>query len=319
MGFPRMKVRTVFMGTPQFAVTILSALVESSHPVVGVYTQPDRFGGRGHKVLPSPVKQAAEAYRIPVVQVETFKSGDAIEQLVGFNPELIVVAAFGLILPPEVLSLPRFGCINVHASLLPRHRGPSPVASAILCGDEFSGVTIMLMDEGVDTGKILAQKKVRILPDDTTGTLTVKLAGAGAQLLLEVLPRWLRQEITPQPQDESQATYTRLITSEDGEIDWHLPAVELWRSVRAYNPWPGCYTWYKGKRFKIHQAFPRDKVVQGQLGQVVALGEPGRVGVVTGCGILELHEVQLEGRRRMGIGDFVNGERQFVGSILGKK
>jgi methionyl-tRNA formyltransferase len=314
-----MKVRTVFMGTPQFAVTILESLLQSSCQVLAVYTQPDKPAGRGRPVVFPPVKKLALERQIPVIQPENFKSSEVVKKLASFQPELIIVAAFGAILPPEVLSLPKFACLNVHASLLPRHRGPSPVANTILCGDELTGVTIMLMDAGLDTGPILTQEKVGISFMNTTGSLSSKLADVGAKLLLETLPKWLGSELRPQAQDESQATYSKLITSKDAEIDWHLSAVELWRMVRAYNPWPSCYTWCQGKRLKIHSAIPCGEVAEGEIGEVITLAEPPGVGVVTGDGILGLCRVQLEGRREMSIDDFVRGKRDFIGCVLGRK
>lgn len=312
-----MKVRTVFMGTPQFAVTILESLLQSSYEVIAVYTQPDKPAGRGHPVVFSPVKKLALERQIPVIQPETFKSREAVEKLASFQPELIIVAAFGSILPPEVLALPKFACLNVHPSLLPRHRGPSPVANTILSGDEITGVTIMLMDAGMDTGPILAQRKAGISFMDTTGSLSSKLAGVGAKLLLETLPKWFEGELKPRAQDESQATYSKLITSKDAEIDWHLSAVELWRRVRAYNPWPSCYTWYQGERLKIHKAIPFGDIAEGEVGKVVALTEPPGVGVVASHSILGLCQVQLEGKREMSINDFVRGQRDFIGCVLG--
>jgi methionyl-tRNA formyltransferase len=313
-----MKVRTVFMGTPQFAVTILESLLQSSYPVLAVYTQPDKPAGRGRPVVFPPVKKLALERQIPVIQPETFKSREVVEELASFQPELIIVAAFGFILPSEVLSLPKFGCLNVHPSLLPRHRGPSPVANAILCGDELTGVTIMLMDAGLDAGPILAQEKVGISFMNTTGSLSSKLADMGAKLLLETLPKWFGGELKPRAQDESQATYSKLITSKDAEIDWCLSAVDLWRMVRAYNPWPSCYTWCHGKRLKIHKAIPCADVAKGEIGEVVALGEAPGVGVVTRHGILGLSQVQLEGRREMSVDDFVRGKRDFIGCVLGR-
>ncbi|MFO7997213.1 MAG: methionyl-tRNA formyltransferase [Dehalococcoidia bacterium] len=314
-----MKVRTVFMGTPQFAATILESLLESPCQVLAVYTQPDKPAGRGHQVAFSPVKKLALERDIPVIQPETFKSSEVVEKLASLQPELIVVAAFAYILPPEVLSLPRFACLNIHPSLLPRHRGPSPVASTILCGDEVTGVTIMLMDAGLDSGPILAQEKVSISFTDTTGSLSSRLADVGASLLLKTLPKWLGGELRPQGQDESQATYSKLITGEDAGIDWHLSAPELWRRVRAYNPWPGCYTRLQGKRLKIHEAVPLDGAARGEAGRVITLAEPAGVGVVTGHGILGLGQVQLEGKHKMAIDDFVRGRRDFVGSVLGRR
>jgi methionyl-tRNA formyltransferase len=309
--------QVIFMGTPQFAVPVLESLLNGSYQVVAVCTQPDKPTGRRRELIPSPVKALALSRHIPVMQPKTFKSPQAVEELTRFCPDLIVVAAFGLILPPVVLSLPRFGCLNVHPSLLPRHRGPSPVAGAILDGDEITAATIMLLDAGLDSGPILAQREIPILPEDTTGLLTDKLAQLGAALLMDILPGWLEGKIKPQPQDESRATYTRLITSRDGAINWHLPAVEIWRMVRAYNPWPVCYSWWCGKRIKIHSAIPLEGVTQGKVGEVVALPLSPGVGVVTGDGILELDAVQLEGKREMSITEFLRGQRDFIGSVLG--
>lgn len=314
-----MNVRTVFMGTPEFAVTVLRYLVESPYQVVAVYTQPDKAAGRGRLLVAPPVKKLALEKQLPVVQPASLASSEVVKELAGFAPELIVVAAFGCILPPEVLSLPRFACLNVHPSLLPRHRGPSPVANAILCGDELTGVTIMLMDAGLDTGPILAQEKVGISFMDTTGSLSSKLADVGARLLLDTLPRWVQGEIKPQPQDETRATYSRLVTVKDAEIDWHLSAVELWRKVRAYNPWPSCHTWFEGRRLIIHRAIPVGGEGHGEIGTVVSLAGQPAVGVVTRQGVLGLCQVQLEGRRAMSAADFVRGKRDFVGSVLGQR
>jgi len=314
-----MTVRTVFMGTPDFGATILECLLGSFCQVVAVYTQPDKGGGRGRPLVSPPVKRLALEREIPVIQPETFRSMEVVKELASLQPELIVVAAFGSILPREVLSLPKFGCLNVHASLLPRHRGPSPVANTILCGDEVAGVTIMLMDAGLDTGPILTWEKLRISPLDTAGSLGAKLADVGAKLLVQILPGWLEGELKPLAQDESQATYSKLITGKDAEIDWHRSALELWRMVRAYNPWPSCYTWYQGKRLKIHKAIPLGDGGNEEIGQAIALaGQPG-VGVVTRHGILGLCQVQLEGKRAMSVADFVRGKRDFVGSVLGQK
>lgn len=311
--------RIVFMGTPQFAASILEALLESAYQILAVYTQPDKPAGRGHQVAWSPVKRRVLECGIAVIQPETFKSPEAVGHLASLRPELVIVAGFGLILPAEVLSLPKFGCLNVHPSLLPRHRGPSPIANTILCGDEATGVTIMLMDAALDTGPILAQEKVSISFMNTTGSLSSELADLGASLLLQTLPKWIGGELRPQAQDESRATYSRLITSEDAEIDWRLSALELWRRVRAYNPWPACYTWCQGKRLQIHSALPLGDVAEREVGEVIALTEPPGVGVVTGQGVLGLCRVRLEGRRSMSAAEFVRGKRGFIGSVLGRK
>ncbi len=311
-----MKVRTVFMGTPQFAATILESLLQGAYAVIAVYSQVDKPAGRGHRVVDSPVKRLALARRVPIIQPVTFKSSAAMEKLASLQPELIIVAAFGAILPPAVLSLPRFGCLNIHPSLLPRHRGPSPVANTIIRGDETTGVTVMLMDAGLDTGPILAQEELKISLRDTTGSLSAKLADMGAMLLFRTLPKWLGGAISPQAQDGSEATYSSLISGEDAEIDWTLPALELWRKVRAYNPWPSCYTWWQGKRLKIHEAMPLRDTVEGAVGKVIAVEEPPRIGVITGHGILGLEQVQLEAKQKMAVDDFIRGRKDFIGSLL---
>jgi len=313
-----MNIRSIFMGTPGFAVPILESLIQSSYDVVAVYTQPDKPAGRGKLLVSPPTKELAMKHKIPVIQPNTLKSAGVVQELASFQPELIVVAAFGYILPREVLSLPEFGCLNVHPSLLPKHRGPSPVADTLLCGDVFAGVTIMLMEEALDSGPILAQQKVDVSASDTAGSLTRKLASAGAELLVEVLPKWLEGGLKPKAQDEDRATYSKLIANKDGELDWHLTAVELWRRVRAFNPWPGCYTWWKGKRLKIHSATPLDDKAKGEIGKVVALPKsaPVRVGVVAGEGMLGLCQVQLEGKREMPADEFTRGQRDFIGSSL---
>jgi len=306
------------MGTPQIAATILEALIRSPYQVVVVYTQPDRPSGRKQQFTPSPVKELSIKHQIPIVQPEVLKSAEVVRELASFKAELIIVAAFGQILPKEALSVPKLGCLNVHPSLLPRHRGPSPVADALLCGEPFTGVTTMLMDEGMDSGPILTQSRIAISSIDTTGSLTAKLAYVGAGLLMETIPKWLGGEVEAKPQDESQVTYSRLISNKDSEVDWHLPAVELWRQVRAFSPWPSCYSWWRGKRLKIHEAALLSEPAMGKIGEVVSSLEVPKVGVVTGEGILGLCEVQLEGKRAMPVADFVRGQGNFIGSILGK-
>ena len=313
-----MAVRIVFMGTPEFAVATLESLLHSGYSVVAMCTQPDKAAGRGRPMVASPVKRLGLERQIPIIQLETFESGKVVAQLASLRPELIIVAAFGCVLPPQMLSLPEFGCLNVHPSLLPRHRGPSPVASAILRGDEVTGVSIMLMDAGLDTGPIIAREEVGITCADTTGSLTAKLADVGAKLLLRILPRWLGGDLEPQAQDQCQATYSKLITSKDAEIDWSLSALELWRMVRAYRPWPGCHTRYQGKRLKIHGAVPLPAGKEGEIGRVIALTERPGIGVVTKDGVLGLCQIQLEGKREMSAADFVRGKRDFIGCILGR-
>lgn len=309
--------RIVFMGTPDFAVSPLEQLVQKSYQVVAVYTQPDRPAGRGRAPAPTPVKIVAQANKLKVVQPASFKEPGAIDQMAVLQPDVAVVAAYGLILPQSVLDMPKYGCINIHPSLLPKYRGASPVASAILAGDAVTGVTFMLLDAGMDTGPILVQEKVPISPQDTTGILTTRLSQVAARRLLDVLEQWVRGEIKPQPQNEAEATYSKRISKEDGEIDWRLSAVAVWRRVRAFQPWPGGYTFWQGKRLEIIEAWPLPPTPGVGVGQVVTLNrDGGAFGVGTGEGLLEVVRVQLEGKRAMTAAEFVRGYRQFIGSVL---
>jgi len=308
--------RLVFMGSPQFAVPPLEYLLAEKYEIAAVYTQPDRPAGRGRGLLSSPVKRAAAARGLRVVQPASLKAAGVVEQLEGFEPDVIVVAAFGQILPKAVLALPRMGCVNIHPSLLPRFRGASPVASTILAGDDFSGVSIMVMDEGLDTGPVLARAQIPISPGDTTGSLTDKLSWLGAQLLGEVLVGWSRGELTPQPQNETEATYCSPITKGDGGIDWRLPAADIWRRVRAFHPWPGCYTRWRGRSLKVIEAAPLNEASTAKAGEVVALSSKSGFGVATGDGVLGVLKVQLEGKRAMPAGEFLRGQRDFIGSVL---
>ncbi len=307
--------RIVFMGTPQFAVPALSALNER-HQVVGVVTQPDRPAGRGRRLVASPVKEAALARGLPVFQPRTLRTLQAEEHLAGWRPELIVVAAFGQILQPGVLGLAPHGCLNVHASLLPKYRGAAPIPAAILAGESITGITIMCMDEGLDTGPILAQAECTIDADDTTASLTAKLADRGSRLLIEALPGWLDGHLKSRPQDHTQATYCQSLRKEDGHLDWNHTALYLDRQVRACDPWPGAYTTLQGQRLKVLRARPRPGWQEaGGPGQVVVL-EPG-IGVVTAEGALELLEVQLAGKKPLPAELFVRGQRDLVGGQLG--
>jgi len=313
----RLKLRVIFMGTPEFAVPSLEHLVLNQYQVVAVYTQPDKPAGRGRTLVSSPVKRAALARELPVAQPVSFKKAEAVAQLADLHPDVIVVAAFGRILPQAVLDIPAYGCVNIHPSLLPRFRGVSPVTAAILAGDEFTGVSIMLLDKGVDTGPVLARAQIPVSSLDTTGSLTAKLSLVAAHLLLEVLPRWLRGEITPRPQDEAGATYSGLLSKEEGEIDWRLPAIDIWRRVRAFQPWPGCYTRWQGRQLKIIEAVPLSGERGLEVGQAVALNKEGAaVGVGTGGGVLGILRVQMEGKRAMSTAEFLRGQRQLIGAIL---
>ena len=309
------------MGTPEFAVPCLEHLIINQYQVVAVYTQPDKPAGRGRSLVSPPLKRAAVAWKLPVVQLVSLKGAEVVAQLASFHPDVIVVAAYGQFLPQSVLGIPNYGCINIHPSLLPRFRGASPVSAAILAGDEFTGVSIMLMNRDLDTGPILARSQIPISAQDTTGSLTAKLSLVAAQLLQEVLVYWIRGELTPQPQNEAGATYCSSISKEEGEIDWHLSAVDLWRRVRAFPPWPGCYTRWQGKQLKIIEAVPLPEERALEIGQVVALTPvkekaKAAFGVYTGDGILGVLKVQLEGRQAMSAAEFLRGQRQFIGALL---
>ena len=306
--------RIVFMGVPEFAVPVLVRLVHSEHQVIAVYTRLDKPSGRGRGISESPVKHIAEEMGLEVRQVESFKKTDDVLDLAGLKPDMIVVASFGIILPQSVLDIPPYCCLNLHPSLLPLYRGPTPIPAAILAGDDVTGTSIMLIDKNIDSGPILAQRKVPIEPSDTTESLTDKLAHISADLLMETLPGWLSCSITLRPQSHEAATYTRMLNKDDGALDWQLPAIELWRRVRAYYPWPVAFTSWNDKGIRILEALPQS----GQLdvsGRVLDLG-CGEVGVQTGSGILKLVRVQVEGKKEMGIVEFVRGQRSFIGSML---
>ena len=309
-------VRIVFLGTPGFALPALDRLVHSENEVAAVYTQPDEPAGRGRKLVPPAVKAAALHYGLTVRQPSSLRQPEEVEKLAELQPSAIVVAAYGRLLPQSVLDIPRYGCLNIHPSLLPRHRGPAPVAAAILAGDEVTGVSIMLLDKGMDSGPVLAQREWPVSPEDTTATLTASLAEMGAQLLMETLPLWVGGKLAPQPQDNGRATYSRMVTKEDGQMDWLRPAVELWRRVKAFQPWPGCHTTWQGKLVSIIEAVPLPG--EGEPGRVVgtkgAKGAP--LGVQTGDGILGLVRLQLQGKRAMTAEEFVRGQRGFIGSLL---
>jgi methionyl-tRNA formyltransferase len=307
--------RVVFMGSPPFAVPSLEYLAAGGYELAAVCTQPDRAVGRGRALATSAVKEAALALGLRVVQPESLKSPQAVEQLAAFKPDFIVVAAFGQLLPKAVLELPRLGSVNVHASLLPKFRGAAPVAAAILAGEMFTGVSIMLIEERLDSGPLLARAEVPIADSDTTASLSEKLSIVGVGLLGEALPGWLRGELKPQPQDEAKASYCQAITKDEGEIDWRLPAVELWRRVRAFYPWPGSYTPWRGKMLKIIEAIPSNAATKAKAGEVVAL-DSGGFGIGSGEGVLNIIKVQLAGKQVLSAAEFVRGQRGFIGSLL---
>jgi methionyl-tRNA formyltransferase len=312
--------RVVFLGTPEYGVPVLEALA-AEHQVVAVVTQPDRAAGRGRRLVPPPVKVAAGALGIEVLQPRGMRrENETVVRLRDLGADVFVLAAFGQILRRHVLEIPPHGVLGVHASLLPRWRGAAPVAAAILAGDQETGVTLMRTDEGMDTGDIIAQRALPIAPDDTTGTLTDRLAHLGAGLVIDTLSAWIAGEISPRPQDEALATFAPQLEKGQGRIDWAQPAETIARQVRAYNPWPVAHTTWQGRLLRILAAKPiagpEDAPDPGAApGTVVEM--PGGVAVVCGRGLLALWEVQAEGKRAMDAGAFARGQRGLVGSVLG--
>lgn len=313
------KLRVVFMGTSDLSETILESLISSKYNVVGVFTKPDAPVGRKQENTPPLVKVLAEKNNISVFQPAKFNS-EAVLQLKELNPDLVIVAAYGKIIPKSALEIPGFGCINVHVSLLPKYRGPSPIQNALLAGESQTGITIMLMDEGVDTGDIIAQEVVEISQSDTMQSLTKKLSQIGSELLLKTIPLWIERKIEPRQQDHSAATMCQLIEREDGKIFWTDTAESIYNRYRALTPWPGIFTYWKNGdeiiRLKLtaialQKINPVEKRVEGE---VFELGSD--IGVQTAEGVILLKEIQKEGKKAVDAASFVNGYPGIVGSIL---
>ena len=302
-----MDIKVVFMGSPDFAIPVLRELV-AYYNVVGVVTQPDRPAGRGRVLTPPPVKELALQHAIPVIRPERLRTPEALAQLQAWMPDLIVVAAFGQILRQNVLDLPRFGCINVHASLLPRWRGAAPIQAAILAGDAESGATIMKMDAGIDTGAMLSQSRLPILSHDTAETLSTRLSEAGAQLLIETLPAYLRRELTLIAQPQIGATYASMIKKEDGQLDFSHTAAALERRIRAYSPWPGAFFFVDDEMIKIKRAHVLDDKTLTAGQRSIEAGLPV---VGTSEGVLVLDEVQPSGKKPMPGDVFLRGARNW--------
>ena len=310
--------RAVFMGTPAFALPVLGALLDRGAQVVGVFTQPDRPSGRGKQVNAPPAKRLAVERGLPVFQPDSLRGRQVQEELASLAPDVVVVAAYGLLLPARVLETPPLGCLNVHPSLLPRYRGPSPVAAAILNGDQSTGVTIMKLDSGMDTGPIIASRECPIGERDTAEDLTARLFEKGAELLVEVLPRWARGEVRATPQDDDLATLTSRLKKADGEIDWGHEAEQIARQVRAYRPWPGSHTRWRGKVLKVLEA--TTSPIEGRPASapgVAVEATGGGLGITTARGVLVVRRLQLEGRREAEASEFLRGNAEVVGSALG--
>nr|WP_282003814.1 methionyl-tRNA formyltransferase [Veillonella denticariosi] len=325
--------RVVFMGTPDFSVPTLEALVRSDFSVVGVYCQPDKQKGRGKQVQMPPVKMAALAHDLPVYQPVTLRDETIQAQLEQLNPDIIVVIAYGKILPPWLIRLPQYGCINIHASALPKYRGAAPIHYAVLNGDKETGVTIMHMDDGLDTGDIIDIVKTDILPGETTGELFDRIAQLGADTIVPVLHRWVNGEINAVPQNDEEATHTAKITKEMGFIDWNRSSVSIVNLIRGLNPAPGCYTFLGGKRLKIWRADLVEQisaddntvVLNGKSVMLQSDCTPGTIvsradGLIVATGdhgFVRLIEVQPENKKRISANDFVNGHQIKDGMVFG--
>ncbi|MBQ8946658.1 MAG: methionyl-tRNA formyltransferase [Lachnospiraceae bacterium] len=313
--------RIVYMGTPDFAVGALEAIIEAGHEVTAVVTQPDKPKGRSGELIPSPVKEAAIKAGIPVFQPVRLRRPEAVEELKKYPADIYVVAAFGQILSDEVLGIPKYGCVNIHASLLPHLRGASPIQHAILQGDRESGVTIMQMDSGIDTGDILMQEAIPIDPDETGGSLFDKLADLGARMIVKALPLIETGQLIPVPQDEQRADHVGMLDKSMGRIDFRSSAEEIERRVRGLDPWPGAFTTLAGKQLKIWKsrvmstgfgAFPESAVP----GMVIST-DRNSIYVACGTGVIAIDELQLEGKKRMKTADFLIGRKIEAGSKLG--
>ena len=310
-GTSQLMAEIVFMGTPDFALPSLTAVLDS-HEVVAVVTQPDRPSGRQRRLRLSPVKRAALAAGIPLLQPERIRSEESISALRAMRADLFVVVAFGQILPQVLLDLPRVAAINVHASLLPRWRGAAPIQAAIRAGDQETGVTLMAMDAGLDTGPVIAQRSIPISREETGQSLHDKLAELGAELLVQALPDFLDGRLSPAPQDDADATYAPTIKKEEGRLDWTRAAAEIERMIRAFTPWPGSFTTWKGAPLKIHAGYDDAGLASPGL---VFKQEKG-IAIGTGAGLFFPTEVQLAGKKRLSIEDFVNGQGDFPGAVL---
>lgn len=309
--------KVIFAGTPDFASVALEALIGSSHEVIAVYTQPDRPSGRGLKVKPSPVKVLGQHYKLPIFQPASLKEAYEQERLANFHADVMVVAAYGLLLPSKVLHTPRLGCVNIHPSLLPRWRGAAPIQRTIHAGDSISGVTIMQMDEGLDTGPILLQKQYVLEPDETSQSLHDELAKIGAESLIQTLDLLAENKIESQIQDNEHATYAHKISKEEALIDWNQPALELEWTVRAFNPWPVAYTTWQNQNLRIWSAKAIKTPANASPRTILYASEQG-IDIATGDGILRLQKLQLPGSTVISAADFYHakGRELKVGEHL---
>lgn len=309
--------RLVFAGTPDFAASALQSLIDASHEIVGVYTQPDRPAGRGRRLRPSAVKETALAHDLPVFQPDTLCGDEARAELAALEPDVMVVAAYGLILPASILDIPVSGCLNIHASLLPRWRGAAPIQRAIAAGDQQTGITIMQMDEGLDTGAMLLKRATPIHDDDTGQTLHDRLAKLGGEAIVDALDRLGKSQLLPEEQDSDLATYAHKLNKTDGALDWQRPAPELDRQVRAFTPFPGAFAHSAGDRVRLHAVAPLSEPGDAKPGTVLRRDRDG-IDIACGEGCLRLYQVQLPGSRAQSVSDLINGGRDCLqtGEVL---
>lgn len=303
--------RIVFAGTPEFAAVALNALLTAQHQVVAVYTQPDRPAGRGRKLTPSPVKALALEHGLPVFQPDNFRSEAPRAELASLEPDIMIVAAYGLLLPQAVLDVPRQGCLNIHASLLPRWRGAAPIQRAIADGDSRTGITIMRMEAGLDTGPMLLKSATPIADHDTGGSLHDQLAVMGGDTILAALAKLSANSLQPEVQNDAESCYANKLTKADGHIDWQHPAIVIDRQIRAFNPWPGTWADNGDTRLRVHQSRPLDESSTEPAGTVLRR-TPDGIDIACGAGVLRLCRVQLSGSRAQSVSDLINGGRDVL-------
>ena len=317
------KIDIIYFGTPEISANVLKNIIKEEMNIVGVFTRPDSFYGRGKKLLESPVKQLAKTLDLPVYEPKSLRNRDIVELITKLAPDLIIVAAYGLLIPEEILTIPKYGVVNIHPSLLPKYRGPSPVATALLNGDLITGVSIMLLDKGMDSGPILATENLKITLEHNTQTLTEELFQIGSNLLVSTIPLLVSGQIVPTSQNKDNVTITKLLTKDDGNIDWEFNSEDISRQIRAFNPWPSAFTYYNSKRLIIEKAFSivnedinqRSNKSPGLVTQFESNGE-AITGVICGDGILAITQLKLEGSSSQDITEFVRGKPSFLGSIL---
>tara|TARA_B110000116_G_C16779007_1_gene557294 strand:- start:750 stop:1742 length:993 start_codon:yes stop_codon:yes gene_type:complete len=326
IGLKKMKLPTikiVYFGTPEISAGVLKKISEEKAKIIGVFTKPDSLYGRGTKTQENPVKKLAKELKIPIFQPKLLKNVAVLNNIKNLSPDLIIVAAYGLIIPKEILDIPKYGVLNIHPSLLPMYRGPSPVATALMNGDSYTGVSIMLLDQGMDSGPVLVSKKININSGHNTQTLTQELFQIGADLLIETMKLWIDGQIEPKYQNINNISVTSLLTKEDGKINWQQKNEQIERKVRAFSPWPTAFTYFKSKRLIIEKAFlflgentnQNNGIIPGTVIKIDTKSK-SIVGVCCGEGFLVITRVKLEGSSSQDINDFIRGKSDFIGGVL---